>query len=289
MSFIEIDSETCTTCGNCLETCPSDALEMGNERGDEYARVSNPGLCISCGHCAASCPVGAISCAQSNLRAPFEIQEIPANLPPEQQLFYSKRSARFFKPEKLDKDTIKTMIDYAEKAPSSHNCRNREYIVVTDENKIKEMEDVVINVYRPLAKLFGPVFVKLARLSSKEAAAQTEEFSHTFKNIVAQRDKGEFPVFRNAPCVVLIAAPKGYDQSRDDCVAAQNYMMLYAQTLGIGSCISGYGQYAHKKLSRYFGLPKSKRIFAISFFGYPRMSLKKSIRFKEPSITWEGE
>ena len=114
-----------------------------------------------------------------------------------------------------------------------------------------------------------------------------EEFSHDFKNLVRKNTEKKFPVFRGAPCVMLIAAPKNYDQSRDDCVAAQNYMMLYAQSLGIGSCIIGYAQYAHKKLASYLKIPKDKQIFAISIFGYPRLSYKKVIRYGEPSITWK--
>lgn len=87
--------------------------------------------------------------------------------------------------------------------------------------------------------------------------------------------------------MIFIAAPKNYDQSRDDCVAAQNYMMLFAQSLGIGSCIIGYAQYAHKKLARYLKIPKDKQIFAVSIFGYPRLSYKKVVRYREPSITWK--
>ncbi len=282
MSFIEIDSDRCTQCGACIEACPGDVLEMG----EECAQALYPELCISCGHCAASCPVDAISSSQSNSRAPFTLEDLPTTLPPEHLLFYRKRSVRVFKPQKLDKVTIKTMIQYAEKAPSSHNYREREYIAVTDEKKIREMEEIVIKVYRPLVKILNPAVIKLTGLFSKAVSAQSEEFSHTFKNIVGQHAAGEFPVFRGAPCVILIAAPKSYGQSRDDCVAAQNYMMLFAQSIGIGSCISGYAQYAHKKLARYLKLPKGKQIFAVSFFGYPRLSLQKTIRFGEPSITW---
>lgn len=282
MTFTEIDIERCTQCGICIEACPSDAMEMG----EESSLVSYPGRCISCGHCAAVCPEDAISASASNARAPFSLEKIPGSLPPEHLLFYQKRSYRRFTTKKLDNNTIKTMIQYAEKAPSSHNFRQREYFVVTDPEKIKEMEEIVVNVYRPIIKILNPVVLKLIRLLSKQAAAQSEEFAHAFRNLVEQRKQGEFPVFRNAPCVVLIAAPKNYDQSRDDCVAAQNYMMLFAQTLGIGSCISGYGQYAHKKLARFLKVPKDKKLFAISFFGYPRITHKKSIRFAEPPVTW---
>lgn len=280
--YIEIHQKRCIRCGKCETACPSDVLEMG----EESALASYPALCISCGHCAATCPEGAITCNPQNSRAPFTIEDIPGDLPPEHLLFYQKRSVRNFKAEKLPNDVIKTMIQYAEKAPSSHNYRAREYMVVTDEEKIRQMEKIVIDVYRPLVKILNPAVINLTRLFSKTVADQSRDFAASFKNLLVQRAAGEFPVFRNAPCVIMIAAPKAYDQSRDDCVAAQNYMMLYAQTIGIGSCISGYGQYAHKKLARYFKLSKDKQICAISFFGYPKAGLPRAINFTEPAVLW---
>lgn len=282
MHYIEIDTERCISCGICVETCPSDALEMEQESPP----ASLTELCISCGHCAAVCPEGAISSSDTNSRAPFGLSEISTTLPPEHLLFHRKRSCRKFTNKELDRDAIKTMIQYAEKAPSSHNFRQREYVVITNAEVIKQMEEIVVKVYRPLAKLLKPPLLKTIKLFSKPLAQQTEEFSNTFKNLVAKYDQGEFPVFRGAPCVILIMAPKNYDQSRDDCVAAQNYMMLFAQSLGIGSCICGYAQYAHKKLARYLKIPADKQIFAISFFGYPRVNYLKTIRYNDASINW---
>ncbi|MCP4156469.1 MAG: hypothetical protein GY757_52635 [bacterium] len=106
--------------------------------------------------------------------------------------------------------------------------------------------------------------------------------------MVIKNAAGKSHIFRDAPCVVVIAAPKGYDQSRDDCVAAQNYMMLYGQTESIGSCIIGYAQYAHKKLAKYLGIPKDTQIYAVSIFGKPIYTYKKSLLHKAPIITWKN-
>ena len=117
-------------------------------------------------------------------------------------------------------------------------------------------------------------------------ARESAEFVIDFKNLVRKTSEGKSHIFRGAPCVVFLVAPKNYDQSRDDCVAAQHYMMLYAQSLGIGSCIIGYAQYAHKKLERYLKIPKDKRIFAVTIFGYPQYRYRKTIQYHPPSITW---
>jgi len=46
-------TEECLACGNCLEACPSEAIE----EGDVY-RIT--GDCVECGLCVEDCPHGAI-------------------------------------------------------------------------------------------------------------------------------------------------------------------------------------------------------------------------------------
>ena len=54
----EIDLELCTRCGNCVEQCPTGAVEMGTD-GPFIARVAD---CSYCALCDALCPQGAITC-----------------------------------------------------------------------------------------------------------------------------------------------------------------------------------------------------------------------------------
>ncbi|MBN1844372.1 MAG: 4Fe-4S binding protein [Sedimentisphaerales bacterium] len=51
-----VDLEKCTGCGNCVDTCPSEALSLDGEKVkiDEEA-------CIDCGACVDECPVEALS------------------------------------------------------------------------------------------------------------------------------------------------------------------------------------------------------------------------------------
>ena len=148
MGYIKIDGDLCTGCGICIDACPSDVLDMG----DKASQISRPELCISCGHCGAVCSNDAISSSRSSSRASFFLENMTASLPPEHALFHQKRSYRSFTSRKLDRETIKTMIQYGEKAPSSHNYRQREYIVVTATEQIKRLEEIVVKEYQRLVK-----------------------------------------------------------------------------------------------------------------------------------------
>lgn len=58
----EIDLEKCTGCGDCVELCPTKAVEL--VKGVPV--IARPQECNYCTDCEAFCPPGAIRC-------PFEI------------------------------------------------------------------------------------------------------------------------------------------------------------------------------------------------------------------------
>jgi heterodisulfide reductase subunit A len=54
-----VDTEACTWCGKCLETCPYDAIEQVEIDGKQVAQVIRT-ACKGCGACVPVCPVEAI-------------------------------------------------------------------------------------------------------------------------------------------------------------------------------------------------------------------------------------
>ena len=53
---IAIDRDKCTGCGECVASCPLEAISIK----DDTAQV-DPDTCGGCGACVDVCPVGAIS------------------------------------------------------------------------------------------------------------------------------------------------------------------------------------------------------------------------------------
>lgn len=51
-----IDKNKCTGCGECIESCPLDAISM-----DDDVAVVDEDACSECGACVDVCPVEAIS------------------------------------------------------------------------------------------------------------------------------------------------------------------------------------------------------------------------------------
>ena len=53
---VVINEETCIGCGACIESCPTEALEMKDEKAKVDAEK-----CVDCGACIDECPVESIS------------------------------------------------------------------------------------------------------------------------------------------------------------------------------------------------------------------------------------
>lgn len=51
-----IDHKKCTLCGECVEQCPTHALQIMDDR----VVFAQPSTCTYCGDCEPACPQGAI-------------------------------------------------------------------------------------------------------------------------------------------------------------------------------------------------------------------------------------
>jgi len=52
----KVDTEECTGCGVCVDSCPNEVLDLD----DEVVKVAKDSDCDGCGTCAEECPMGCI-------------------------------------------------------------------------------------------------------------------------------------------------------------------------------------------------------------------------------------
>jgi nitroreductase/NAD-dependent dihydropyrimidine dehydrogenase PreA subunit len=279
-----IDQSACTGCGKCVRVCPGSVLALEGT----HASVARPHLCCSCGHCAAICPEGAVSCTAEDDRRAFSVAPFDEDLSPVERLLSGKRSVREFKDRPLDRDTITRLIEYAEKAPSSSNSRRRGYVVLTDPAGIDEVERAVTKSFARTLDLLSPAVVRGVDLLSPRLggllAASREDLLAMREAVAA----GGRPIFRAAPCVVFVTGPRSGIQVADDCMIALQYLMLLAESQGIGSCVIGYAQHAHAAVERELPLAPGSRVYAAAILGYPKYTYQRQIRYNAaPDIVWQ--
>ena len=57
MYEITVDKEKCNGCGECVDICPAEVLELANEKME----VANIDECLGCESCVETCPESAIT------------------------------------------------------------------------------------------------------------------------------------------------------------------------------------------------------------------------------------
>lgn len=81
--YSEISADDCIECGDCVEICPMEAIQMQTEGPAEIKEER----CIGCGVCIPRCPVQAISLKVK----PVKTQELPKNAVEQMMLMLQKR------------------------------------------------------------------------------------------------------------------------------------------------------------------------------------------------------
>jgi nitroreductase/NAD-dependent dihydropyrimidine dehydrogenase PreA subunit len=279
-----LDTEKCIACGLCAQVC---GLDVIIRNGNDRPTINHDAYCHACGHCVAICPQNALSIPgiAGDEYAPVRASAIS---PPDMATFLlTKRSCREFKDRPVEKALIEDLIAVARMAPTAINCQERTFIVVTDAAKIAELRAALTKNIRSLLKM-----VKLA--ASKPAAlflsAETQQYMRHLQAdlevALHHMDEGEDYIFHNAPCLIFFTGVAKDLAGKDHALGAQHYLMLYAETLGLGTCINGYAQSAPKVLAKHLDVPKGYTIYGALMLGYRKYTYRKRVYRKPASIAY---
>ena len=213
--MVIINSKTCTGCGLCVKDCISNALSLEN------GKAAYSGQCISCGHCAAICPSSSVSLPDYDMADVEEYDNRLFDIDPDKLLRSIKfrRSVRDYEDKKIPVDIIEKLLNAGRYTATGSNRQGCRFVFVQDQ--LQTLRDLV--------------------WQSIEAAVSNPEkeldwFHEPMTRFLKMRsESGTDYLFRNAPCVLYIAA----DSSIDAGLAAQNMEMLAAAN-GLGALYNGF-------------------------------------------------
>ena len=172
-----------------------------------------------------------------------------------------RRSIRNFEEKKIDKETIKEIIQAGKYAPSAKDDQPWKFIVITKKEYIQELS---IQIKRELKKLLKLRFFKKFKIKELK---NIEILKFIFVVAFSKTDM----IFFNAPILILILTEKNlfYDES---CACCAQNMMLAAHSIGIGSCWIGFASVLglNKKIMKKIGIPERHHISAAIVLGYPK-------------------
>ena len=267
--MITVDKTKCITGGLCVEVCPSDIIELGENGPVE----TSPRLCIACGHCVAVCPVAALDHDKAPLGGQDKLDESPV-LDPEtaKKFLRARRSIRAYRKDLVPKDKIEKMLDVARMAPTGSNSQGTSFIVVSDPAILEEAREIIIS------------FIE-------DEIAKGSRWARGYRRLVTlTRKKGKDVILRGAPQLVIALADKSKPLRWPNGQFALTYAELMAPSLGIGTCWAGFLLYGLKeelpRLMEIFQIPEDKKVTAAIMIGVPKVRYQRLVERAPLETTW---
>ncbi|KAB2887765.1 MAG: 4Fe-4S dicluster domain-containing protein [Desulfobulbaceae bacterium] len=259
-----VDEELCIGCGECASDCPYGVIEM---QGDS-PRIAGEreGICIGCQHCLAVCGPGALSIHGLH---PEDSLPLAGRLPTADQLavlMQGRRSVRRYTGTPVAAGEIQFLLDTVACAPTGINNRQVLFTVIDD---CQVMETLRRATYGSLDAV-----IREGRLP-----AGMEFFQAMVEDALKN---GKDNIFRGAPHLLIVSAPKDSPSPEADCHIALTYFELLAASMGLGTLWSGLAKWALvmivPEVLQRLGIPENHQVGYMMVFGYPAVTYHRTVQ-----------
>ena len=259
-AVIEIDTERCTGCMQCVQLCVTQAIDVVGGRAAPSARG-----CISCGHCAAICPVGAVKLPQYPQWDPEPYTSQRYDVDPDQllRMMQFRRSIRRFTGEKVSRRQIDKLLQAGCAAPTGSNRQQVRYVVLDEQ----------------LPQIEERIFASLARYAARRGR---EGMQRRYEDFLQDRQKDT--LFYGGSQMIAVLAP----QVVDGCLAAAN-IELMAHAMGLGALYCGFAQCAiaeNDALRAFFGVTDDLQLATCLVLGHPAVHYRRPAPKKPAEVVW---
>lgn len=267
-SNLQIDKEKCTQCGVCTHICWTHAMKKG-EDGYPVMSQNDPSdswhSCWGCQRCMASCPTGALGiCGKKP-----EDSATPDQRPTPESvdaLVLTRRTCRDFKQEDIPLEKINHILSLAATAPSAGCNQQVRFSVVTQKEVMKKLSK----------KLWQGLLDNAEQgiFPGSEEGFNEKDFRLVERGI----NHGKDVIFRNAPHMLLIHAPKSPGSPTIDTAIALTYGELLFSAHGFGTVVASFGGTSLRSLPgllEELGIPEDHFLQAPLLFGIPSLTFPR--------------
>ncbi len=273
MSLFTIDQDKCNRDGICAAECPMGIIEIKEQEAIPTEVKGADELCINCGHCVAVCPKGAFVLESMN---PEVCKEVEKDLLPDQKqvehFMKTRRSIRCYKKKPVPMETLTKMMDIVRYAPSAQNDQFLNWIIVEDKKEVKHLTGLVVDWMREMVK-----------------GDKDSDYSAKLRRFIIAWDRGEDPILRNAPHVVICHVDSSEVLIQENSAIALTYLELAANSLGLGCCWAGalqMGALFSPEITDALNLPEGHQCSGAMMVGYPKYRYCKIPKRDDSRITW---
>ncbi len=165
-----------------------------------------------------------------------------------------RRSTRNYKPDPVEKEKLRALLQAARQAPSGGNSQTNHFLVIQS--------------WTVLQRLIGLVEAGFRKMEADETAYPS------LRHAVEASKKGGYVFCYNAPLLIAVANRKDYGNNLADCACAIENMMVAANALDLGSCYINQLRWLNEdgELTEYLrslGMKENERVYGAVIIGYP--------------------
>lgn len=174
------------------------------------------------------------------------------------EAMYTSRSLRRFKPDPVPEDVVYQLIDAAIRAPTGHNSQDWRFVVVTDPDTKRTMQEWSERAWT----------MAFARYADPETGQAALDALPRTQRLSIQGVKDLAHTLADVPLIVVVCGLKGKHSSPGGShfPAIQN-MLLAARALGLGGSI--FNLATAGDVHELLGIPENNEVYACVPIGYP--------------------
>lgn len=187
------------------------------------------------------------------------------------EAIYQRRATRAFKPVRVEKAVIETLLQAAVHAPTAMHAEPWAFVVVQDRALLQRISDRAKTLARSPQ---GADHRELARTTSRAAAVLSDP---------------AFNIFYDAGTLIVICAkPMGPFVAADCWLAAEN-LMIAATALGYATCPIGFAlpALADPEVKAELGIPPDLTAFAPIILGVAAAPVPAQTRREPQVLAWK--
>jgi len=279
--MIVVDKKKCVGCGLCAVVCHEQCISQSSSNGNIVEKVDHA-LCSTCVQCISVCPKRALSWGGTT-PVPFDKSQLPSSVQVE-ELLKERRTTRFFKDRKIDRELIDEIVNFGIYAPT--NNYSLRAILVDDPETIKALDAIIMKfvalLYTACYK-FGPIYHFLRAVTPKISEKYRVKLEKGL-----QKGHSYDSLFTT---MVFIVGDRRIPLSDVSAQYAVYNMILYAQTKRIGNRIKAAGSITldrSREARKLLGLREHEHILGTLELGYPRIKFSNKVEGKKMAIQWRG-
>jgi nitroreductase/NAD-dependent dihydropyrimidine dehydrogenase PreA subunit len=280
-----IDRDKCIGCGECVQVCPSQTLEMKDGKA-----VVTGVRSLACGHCAAVCPVEAVrvdaldpdsfrfhtfACRTDWMPwGAFDAGELV-------RLMASRRSCRNFTGEPVPRPVLEDLVKIGTTAPSGTNSQGWTFTTLPSRAAVMKLGNAVGAFFKRINRMAENPLLRhgLRLIGRPELAGYYRDYHQSVAEGLADwEERGRDRLLHGATAAIIVGSIPGGSCPAEDALLATQNILLAAHAMGLGTCLIGFAVSAMQKDGRIKDLlkiPREENVHAVIALGHPAVTYQR--------------